>query len=168
MTANNSTSKIAKLMMYLTWILGLALASYFFQNWIDKKHNPNQFLTSLDGSPVVLRQNSQGHYIASGKINNSTVTFLLDTGATHTVVGANLAKQLKLIAHGETQVATANGVITVYPTDLDTISIGSIKATNLKALINPFANDETVLLGMNFLKHLVLIQRDKTLTLSAP
>lgn len=163
-----ATGRVAKVMMYLTWIVGLALASYFFQIWIEHKHNPNQFISSNPDTPLVLQQNAQGHYVASGEINNVAVTFLLDTGATHVIISEDPASKLRLVAQGTTRVITANGVISVYPTYLKSIKIGTLEASGVKALINPFAVDSTVLLGMSFLKHLTLIQRDGTLTLSAP
>ncbi len=162
------TGTTARVMMYLTWIIGLALASYFFQIWIERKHNPNHFVSSNPDTSIVLQQNAQGHYVASGEINKVAVTFLLDTGATHVIISEDLASKLRLVAQGTTRVVTANGVISVYPTYLESISIGALEASNVKALINPFAVDSTVLLGMSFLKHLTLIQRDRTLTLSVP
>lgn len=157
-----------KWMMYLTWVIGLVLASYFFQNWIDHKRNPNQFLDTNNNTPVVLAQNSQGHYIATGTINKTGVIFLLDTGATSVVVSTSLASTLNLPIQGSTKVSTANGVIDVQRTKLANVSLGNLSASNIDALINPHAEDNTVLLGMSFLKHLTLVQRDKTLTLSAP
>ncbi|MEH6445432.1 MAG: retropepsin-like aspartic protease [Oceanospirillaceae bacterium] len=164
----DNVAVMGKWMMYLTWILGLALASYFFQNWIDHKRNPNQSLSSNSQQPVVLRQNSQGHYVASGMINDTPVVFLLDTGATSVVVGEELAAQLSLQRNGQTQVSTANGVINVSATQLKSVNLGGLTATNIAAYINPYADSSTVLLGMSFLKHLTLVQKNNTLTLSVP
>jgi aspartyl protease family protein len=163
----DNSQKFGKWMMYLTWIIALALASYFFQNLINYKHNPNASLSNNSGKPVVLKQNSQGHYVATGTINHTPVLFLLDTGATSVVVSSELAKQLNLKPTGKAQVSTANGIITVQRTKLETVSLGSLSAQSIDAYINPYG-DNTVLLGMSFLKHLSLLQQNKTLTLSAP
>ena len=165
--ATDNSQKFGKWMMYLTWIIALALASYFFQNWIDYKRNPNASLSSNTDAPVILKQNSQGHYLATGTINQTPVVFLLDTGATSVVVSSELASQLNLLKEGKAQVSTANGVITVYRTTLDSVSLGSLNAKGIDAYINPHG-DNTVLLGMSFLKHLSLLQQDNTLTLSIP
>ncbi len=164
---DNST-RIGKWMMYATWIIGMAMASFFFNNWQQQKHNPNQYLSSATQHPVVLKQNNQGHYVATGMINDVAVVFLLDTGATHVSIPAQLATKIGLQSKGEQRVSTANGVITVYSTLLDSVSLGGLRANNIEASINPYANDNTVLLGMSFLKHLTLEQRNNTLTLSTP
>lgn len=154
--------------MLIAWVIGLALATYLVDAWLDNKHNPNQNLSSNKAQPVVLQQNSRGHYVASGMINGVAVVFLLDTGATNVVVSDALAKQLRLKRRGQVQVSTANGVIPAWRTELKTVSLGGLQATNIKALINPHASDETVLLGMSFLKYLRLVQSQNTLSLSAP
>jgi len=164
----DSEKTMGRGMMFAAWIIGLALATYLVDNWLDNKHNPNQNLSSNKTQPVVLQQNSRGHYVASGMINGVAVVFLLDTGATNVVVGEELAKQLGLQRRGKVQVSTANGVITAWRTELKTVSLGGLQARNIKALINPYATDNTVLLGMSFLKHLRLVQNQNTLSLSAP
>ena len=63
---------------------------------------------------------------------------------------------------------TANGVISVYATRLDRVQLGGIEQRNVPASINPFMADDTVLLGMSFMQHLELVQRDGQLTLSVP
>ncbi|EPJ53175.1 MAG: hypothetical protein OFPI_11410 [Osedax symbiont Rs2] len=164
----DNSRRLGKWMMYATWVISIAMASYFFSNWQQYKHNPNQYLSSDLQHPVVLKQNAQGHYLASGMINDIAVVFLLDTGATDVSIGHKLASKIGLTATGEDRVSTANGVITVYPTLLDSISLGGLRAKNIEAHINPYAEDNTVLLGMSFLKHLTLVQQNNTLTLSAP
>lgn len=164
----DNTKTYGKWMMHLTWVLALAMASYFFQSEIDRKRNPNQFLASDNQQAVTLQQNTKGHYVATGMINDVGVVFLLDTGATDVVVSEKLAQSLGLIKRGKIQVSTANGIISVQRTILDQISLGGLTATHIDALINPFMDDDTVLLGMSFLKHLTLLQQGSRLTLSRP
>lgn len=155
-------------MMYLGWITLVAIATYLSNDWLEGKNNPNRFLSKDQQQPVVLQQNAQGHYIATGMINNVEVVFLLDTGATNVVIGEKLAKKLRLKKQNKVRVSTANGVVSNYRTRLASVSLGGLQANNIKALINPHASDEMVLLGMSFLKHLRLSQHQNTLTLSAP
>ncbi|NQZ33364.1 MAG: TIGR02281 family clan AA aspartic protease [Oceanospirillaceae bacterium] len=152
--------------MRLSWLIALLLTTYFFQQWIDYKRNPNQYINLQYNQPVVLKQNSRGHYIANGRINNQPVLFLLDTGATDVVIPEALAAGLSLSRLGKTQVSTANGVITVYPTLLNSISLGGISAANIEAVINPYMDHSTILLGMSFLKHLSLVQHNGVLTIN--
>jgi len=162
----DQTSRYAKWMMHLTWIIGLALASFFFQKAIDTKKNPNQYLSQDKNTPLVLKQNSNGHYIAYGEINGYQVTFLLDTGATNVTISSNIAKHLNLTAQGSALVSTANGNIEVHKTILETLTLGNITSTDIVAYINPYNEGNIVLLGMSFLKHLTLIQKNNTLTLT--
>ncbi|MDT8311763.1 MAG: retropepsin-like aspartic protease, partial [Methylophaga sp.] len=96
------------------------------------------------------------------------VTFLLDTGATNISVPAGIAEAAGLKRGRPAMVGTANGVITVYQTQLDTVQLGSITLQAISANINPHMTDEIVLLGMSFMQHLEMIQREGTLTLRVP
>jgi aspartyl protease family protein len=101
-------------------------------------------------------------------INGQPVNFLLDTGATHVSVPAGIAEDLGLRKGRRSQVSTANGVISVYQTELDTVQLGGIQLQQVRASINPYMPDEVVLLGMSFMKHLDMTQRDGVLTLRVP
>ena len=53
----------------------------------------------------------------------------------------------------------------MFLTRLDSISIGDIEIRDIRATINPNTDDDDILLGMTFLKHLEFTQRGNTLTL---
>ena len=110
MTEADSTNKIAKIFVWLAWIIAIALLMFFFQDVLDKQYNPNNQpqvgLNSSGQAEVVLKQNRQGHYVSKGTINEFSVTFLLDTGATQVSIPAHIADKFleyidgaKLIAH---------------------------------------------------------------------
>lgn len=159
-------------MRHLTWLIALLLLTMLFNNWLDKQHNPNALVVSAAGlnksSPVVLQRNRQGHYVASGLINDQPIVFLLDTGATVISIPENLANDLGLIKGKATRVNTANGTISVYSTRIDSVQLGNIKLQNVEGHINPFMKGDTALLGMSFLKHLELKQSGNTLQLKVP
>ncbi len=159
-------------MRHLTWLIALLLLTMLFNNWLDKQHNPNSLVVSAAGldanSPVVLQRNRQGHYVASGLINDQPVVFLLDTGATVISVPENIANKLGLIKGKAIRVNTANGSISVYSTRINSVQLGNIKLINVEGHINPFMKGDTALLGMSFLKHLELKQSGNTLQLKAP
>ena len=90
---------------------------------------------------------------------------MLDTGATDVSVPERLAKNLELRAGHSQIVNTANGSITTFSTQLDRVDLGTIQLSNVQAHINPHMDSDEVLLGMSFLRHLELIQRDGALTL---
>lgn len=156
-------------MTVLAWIVVLGLLSALFTGWMEKLNNPNQQVTTVlrtDGvREVVLEQNRAGHYVASGTINGSPVTFLLDTGATSVSVPARVADRLGLERGVPLRANTANGVITTYATRLDRVRLGDIELANVRADINPHMRSGEVLLGMSFLRQLEFTQRDRELTI---
>lgn len=158
-------------MTIIFWLLLMASLTLFFNGFIDKRDNPNRHLASMavDGNQeVVLDRNRAGHYVAPGKINGHDVMFLLDTGATNISIPAGIASEAGLQQGRPAMVGTANGVITVYQTQLDTVQLGSITLQDISANINPHMPDEIVLLGMSFMKHLEMTQREGALTLRVP
>tara|TARA_R110001583_G_scaffold55849_3_gene169362 strand:- start:20001 stop:20522 length:522 start_codon:yes stop_codon:yes gene_type:complete len=169
MTEDDPTNKIGKIFVWLAWIFAIALLMYFFQGVLDKQYNPNsQPQVSLNNSgqaEVVLKQNRQGHYLTQGTINDYSVTFLLDTGATQVSIPAHIADELQLESFGSYPVQTANGTVTVYRTKIDQLSIGNIFLYNVAAHINPAMKSDEILLGMSALKKVEFSQTGKQLTL---
>jgi aspartyl protease family protein len=166
--SSSQQKKIGQFMIYAAWLLLLGLLSLFFQKWLDYERDPNRNLAavSTDGPrEVVLKRDRSGHYRAPGLINNEPVLFLLDTGATDVNIPQAVADRIGLQAGSPQRARTANGIITVYDTRADEVQLGTIALSNVAASINPHMHGDTVLLGMSFMKHLVLIQRDNTLTL---
>lgn len=159
--------KVGKWMWLFMWLIAAALLYQYFDNKLAKQYNPNQTVsTAADGQTIVLLQNHQGHYVANGLINGVEVTYLLDTGATSTVIPEKLAQRIGLKPGYASRVNTANGTIKVYSTEINSLSIGSITLYDLRAQINPYMTDDTVLLGMNVLRQLKLVQQGNQLTLS--
>jgi aspartyl protease family protein len=169
MNEDDELKKMSRWMIAIVWLLVLGLLTIYFNNFLDKQHNPNQMVETRahsDGSrEVVLQRNRSGHYMATGKLNGQSVNFLLDTGATWVSIPEKIANNLKLERGAPMEVSTANGVITTYATRIDTVSLGDIQLNNVRASINPHAPDDDVLLGMSFLKKLEMVQRGDTLIL---
>ena len=113
----------------------------------------------------MLRRNRAGHYVASGSINGEPVRFLIDTGATEVALPLPLAQRLGLRLSPGVTTMTANGATRTWVTRLDRIDLGGLVATGVRASVLPNMPGEEVLLGMNYLKHLELIQRGDSLTL---
>ena len=140
-----------------------------FKPMLDRHINPNTRIEGAvlsDGTrEVVLLRNRAGHYVANGRINGRTVTFLLDTGATVVSVPGELARQLDLPLGPPGRATTASGVVTTYATRLDRVELGPIVGEDVPAHINPHMPGRDVLLGMSFLRNLEFTQRGNTLTL---
>lgn len=172
MTEDDPTNKIGKLFVWLAWIIAIVLLMFFFEDVLNGQFNPNSqpevSLSSSGQAEVILKQNRQGHYVTKGTINEASVTFLLDTGATQVSIPAHIADKLQLESYGSYPVQTANGKVTVYKTKLDQLSIGNIFLYNVAAHINPAMKNDEILLGMSALKQLDFHQTGKQLILREP
>lgn len=96
-------------------------------------------------------------------------TFIVDTGATYTVITPAMAKQLGVNINKNTQriaILTANGWIQAPIVTLDSLSLGNVEVGGLQAVVQDLGGDANLsgLLGMNFFKDIELtIRRDKLL-----
>ena len=172
MNSENSgdfSRKAGKWMIVLAWIVVIGLMTAFFSKILDKKRNPNQDISTqvLDSGQreIVLQSSTHGHYVATGKINQQKVVFLVDTGASFVSVPETVANKVGLKKGAPITASTANGNVTVYATILDSISIGEIELNNVKADINPHMKGQEILLGMSFLRNLSVTHEDGTLTI---
>lgn len=103
--------------------------------------------------------------MVNGKINHKQVTFLIDTGATLISIPETVARKLQLTKGYPAQSRTANGIIEVFGTRLDSVSIGAIELNNIRATINPHMDGNEILLGMSFMRHLEMTQKGQELIL---
>lgn len=167
--SNNDTKRLGKGMIIAAWVMALGLLTLFFNDILNHQYNPNQKLQSMAGKgevmEVVLKRNRLGHYVASGLINNEPVVFLLDTGATDVALNEQLANKLQLRRGNRFIAHTANGKVHAWRTTLDSVKLGGVELSNVRASILPSMHGNEVLLGMSFLKQLELIQRGSTLTI---
>jgi aspartyl protease family protein len=162
------TRRMGSAMQALAWLVLLSLGVFYFDDLLDRQHNPNQSLQTrhtADTREVVLQRNRFGHYVTTGTINDHSVTFLLDTGATGVAIPADLADRLGLQRGRPYATQTANGLATSYATVLDEVSVGDIELQQVSAAIAPGLRTEEILLGMSFLKHIEFTQRGNTLIL---
>jgi aspartyl protease family protein len=154
----------------LAWVAILVVLVLLFDKWLAKSLNPNyveQKVVTLSGiKKTVLTRNRFNHYLAKGKVNEHQVIFLVDTGASDVVIPGKLAEKLNLKKGTVGRANTAGGIIEIYRTKLDSITIGHIKINDVRASINPSMTGTEVLLGMSALKHVTFTQKGDTLTLS--
>ena len=107
-----------------------------------------------DGSVTVQRARD-GHYYLTLDINGAPIDFIIDTGATDIVLNqadAAIAGLNPDRLNYFGRASTANGEVRTAPVRLDTIVIGPFEDTNVPAVVNNGALDQS-LLGMGYLEH---------------
>lgn len=156
-------------MLIISFALGLAALTFVFDGWLARESNPNANpRSSVSDSgirEVILDRNRQGHYLAGGELNGVPVTYLLDTGATDVAIPTNIAERAGLEPGYAGRAFTANGAVTVYTTEVASLTIGNIELRDVRASITPSMAGETILLGMSALQQVEFSQRGSTLTL---
>lgn len=102
----------------------------------------------------VIASGSGGHFIADVYINGTPVTFLIDTGASHTVLNQEAADRLRLNGGSlryTVPFQSANGVTYAAPVTLRDVRLGQFQLYDLEAYVNQ-GNLGISLLGMSFLR----------------
>lgn len=167
-TPGDNSARFGRGMMMVAWVLGLAALAMVFTGALERQDNPNANPVSVrDGGSVEVRlqRNRQGHYVATGQINDRPVEFLIDTGASLVSIPGALARELELPRGPELRFDTANGVATGYLTRLRTVALGDIVVHDIEAGVAEGFDSDQVLLGMNFLRSLDLLQSGDVMVL---
>ena len=115
---------------------------------------------------VVIKQDPSGHYLAEGFINGQPVMFLVDTGATDVALPEKMARAMGVQFGPEVRVMTAAGPVTAWRTRLNSVSVGNLSLTNVRATITRGGMTE-VLLGMSFLKQFSIRQQGEELIIES-
>jgi len=168
-SAAKEQKRMGTVMVVCMWIIVLAIASFYFVDYLDDKHNPNQSLSTrhVEGGirEVSLQRNNRGQYVADGMINGRAVVFLLDTGASGVAVPEHVARRLGLDYGPQIQLQTAAGPAIGHLSNIRRAAIGEIALDDVAAVINPNDLSDEILLGMSFLKEIEFTQRGDTLIL---
>lgn len=107
----------------------------------------------VDGTTIVLPRSRDGHYHLTLNINNVPVQFVVDTGATQVVLTQKDAKRIGLnpLTLSYLGIAnTANGTVRTAAVLLETVSLGTMKDTRVRAVVNDGQMNGS-LLGMTYL-----------------
>ena len=160
LTPGQSFRNIVKLLSANEEVAVLEVSGKRYQYTIDSIQG------GILSEEVRLTPSPNGSYMANGRINGKSVTFIVDTGASYIAMNKNLASELK-IDRGNQKVLihTASGTETNYLVTLDTVSIGDIKMSNIPAVISNHDHPRELLLGMSFLKHVDMSQENGQMVL---
>lgn len=124
------------------------------------------YLTNRDYHSIKLRKTKTNHFELKAKINGVKGRFILDTGASNTCVGFNLAEHFQLnVKDSDTKAAGAGATEMLTKQALDVkIQIGKWRYHNLHlvlldlthvntALVDHFAEPIEGIIGADILKH---------------
>lgn len=121
-----------------------------------------------DGGSAILYADPAGHHMTQGLINNASMRFLLDTGASTIAMNSSDARRAGInYKNGEqVTVQTANGNVTAYRVVIDRLKLGSLALTQVDGMVLEGSSPEIVLLGMSALNRLDMKREGIALTLT--
>lgn len=137
------------------WVLIFMGAIAVIGMWpeIQRIITPRQSV--VDGTTIVLPRARDGHYYLTLDINNVPVEFVVDTGASQVVLTQDDAKRIGLNPSSLSYLgtaSTANGTVRTAAVRLDTVSLGAITDTSVRAVVNDGQMFGS-LLGMTYLSN---------------
>lgn len=130
-----------------------ALSSVFARARADLGGQPE---SSVSGSEVIVRRDTDGHFWVNASVNGVATRFLIDSGATTTSVSSEFARRVGLNVDSSgfpVLVDTANGEAVMRRGEIDRLVVGSIIVSDHNVLVGDAIGDVGVL-GMNFLSGL--------------
>ncbi len=123
--------------------------------------SPVVMTTSEGGEEVVIYRGRSGHFQAQVTVDGQTIPMLVDTGASAVVLAYDDALRLGLDPQSlsySVRVQTANGEARAAPVRLETLAVGPITRSNIRALVTEDGRLAESLLGMSFLSTLGSLQ----------
>ncbi len=111
---------------------------------------------SVIGQETIIRRDDDGHYRVTATVNGHDATFLIDTGATLSVVDQSTAERLGLVIDQQIPpqtMMTANGPMGVMVASPVSLHVGNISADNVALRVGSIGDDVNVL-GVDFLNRL--------------
>ncbi|MCK5698149.1 MAG: retroviral-like aspartic protease family protein [Gammaproteobacteria bacterium] len=105
---------------------------------------------------LIVWKDDSNMFRVYGSINNHSMNFLIDTGATSVAMSSVAAKKIGLKYKKGTrmQASTASGVANGYALNLDHVKIGHIKIYNVNAVVLEGSFPTEILLGQSFLSRI--------------
>ena len=110
----------------------------------------------VDGSATRIAMGEDGHFHAEVVVNGVKRTMLVDSGATTTALSEATAKAAGIALDERpfpVLLDTANGSVTAQAATAGTVTVGSIRMTDLAVVVSPAFGDQDAI-GMNFLSRL--------------
>lgn len=109
-----------------------------------------------EGTALRVPKAPDGHYWVEATINGTPARFMIDSGATFTALSDSTARAAGLnfdIGAPGLILSTANGKVEARQSNIATLAIGPIRASDLPVVVSP-AFGEMNVIGMNLLSRL--------------
>lgn len=150
--------------MVLAWvaIFGVVLTLFSFRRELGMVAERVQSevvgapVQTVDGQTLRIAVAADGHFWVDGTINGSSARFLIDSGASVTALSEDTAKAAGLNVDREGLpliMQTANGRVEAWRSNIGTLAIGPIRASDLPVVVSPAFGPINVI-GMNMLSRL--------------
>ncbi len=112
-------------------------AASFVSKSPQKTSAPSQVTVTSqsDTFSIPIRQKLGGVPVIEVTLNDTKVSMLLDTGASHTLITQSVADRMQLQASGNSYAKTANGLATFQVTTIDKIKFGTAEINNVRVSI---------------------------------
>ena len=134
-----------------------AMACYYI--WDDIQiniKNNKESIQLISNDTIIIGKKTDGHFYLTIEINNHPITFLVDTGATRTILSKNdMLVLLKTVSYlpTEKKLETANGIIVANEITVSKIEVygNPIEPSNLLVVSEGFQGPKVSLLGLDLL-----------------
>jgi aspartyl protease family protein len=148
----NLGKTLQQAMIWVLIFLGV-IASIGLWDDIRQTAQPS-FASVIADNQIKLRRAADGHYYVTSLVNGAPVRFMVDTGASDIVLTQSDARKAGIDPDALSYLgsaSTANGEVRTAPIRLDSLRIGPIEDTGLRAVVNRGEMEQS-LLGMSYLQ----------------
>lgn len=137
------------------WVLIFMGAIAVIGMWpeIERTITPRQAV--VDDTTIVLPRARDGHYYLTLEVNDVPIEFVVDTGASQVVLSQEDAQRIGLDPENLPYLGTANtanGVVRTAAVRLDSVMLGPIEDSQVRAVVNDGQMNGS-LLGMTYLNN---------------
>jgi aspartyl protease family protein len=107
-------------------------------------------------------------YLTQAEVNGRRVQVMVDPGANVIAMNSSQARSLGIdyLSGAPSEVSTASGVVSAWMISLDSVNVGGIRVNGVQASVIEGGYPETILLGMTYLKHVQMQEKNGILLLS--
>jgi clan AA aspartic protease (TIGR02281 family) len=143
--------------MAIIWLLIIPALATLYN--VNVTVNDARFIATVEKTHddySVYRQSVDGHFYIDVIINGVRIPFLVDTGASKTIISEHDARKLGMAPEASRyteQYETPNGIIKAAPVVINELAMGSITLQYVQASVSNMSIKQSIL-GMNVLSQL--------------